>query len=1762
MAKEYGELEQLVNDVTSLDTARMTLRWALERLNTIEKEKADLKKNLTLAEETSKRLQVKEASLTDAYSSRSKTLEEKEDFYNKLEATMSLLGEGKLDIQQLLKKEAKLDSLRHSLEAEYSDKFEELDRNQRSVIERWNARLLEVESQYAGRLAEAQQKYDGLRAELESGYQGRMTSLQASFKAREAELAGRINSLEGSVRLSEEKVEARRRELEAEYLSKKRETEENYRKLKGMLEAGHDEKLRSMDSDHGAQVRSLESSWQTERARLLEEQRVREDQFTAAQARIQQIENALASQQEKHHTEILKIISEKENAFRAQVAELEKEKALKEETVKELVSRLEKKASDWEAERGRLEAEFGRRLAGMDVSMRERVAEVEREYSSKKEELEHMLAAGREEFSREFQARLAMERAAMEEEKSRLTAEKLLREEALARNAEKVKELETALAANREEHHKELMERIRAGELSFREKLGAFEAEKRSYNESLNNLTDELRRKDAAVIEEKKKIAAEFDAKIAIHGEMMARTEAAFEEKRLAYEGKLAELSARLEDAARASALEKENFKGEISRVYSEVQAMAEERTAAIRADYEARKADLEKDFTARYGDRLKALEAERTRVNEALAEREGQLEGAYAKAAGLDSAIAELRRASTEEKAALSREYSAEMNHALKAAEEAANAREAELGADISVLRAELAEKDRVLALEREKLVDELSKASVEAQNRTEERAAAVKAEYERRLASLESAAESRMQDLKGQLAEKETLLEKSVQDRATAEKVIKAGFELEKLKWLEEKEELAADFDRRAAELETGLLERTAGIRADYEARKADLEKDFAARYGDRLKALEAERTRVNEALAEREGQLEGAYAKAAGLDSAIAELRRASTEEKAALSREYSAEMNHALKAAEEAANAREAELGADISVLRAELAEKDRVLALEREKLVDELSKASVEAHNRTEERAAAVRADYERRLASLGAAAESRAQELKGQLAGKEALLEKAAQERAAAEKAIKAHFESEKAGWMAEKEELAAEYDRRAAELETGLIERTAGIRADYEARKADLEKDFAARYGDRLKALESEKARVNEALAEREAQLEGAYAGAAALDAAIAELRRSSTEEKAALSREYSAEMNRALKAAEEAANAREAELGADISVLRAELAEKDRVLALEREKLVDELSKASVEAHNRTEERAAAVRADYERRLASLEAAAESRMQEIKGLLAEKETLLEKALQDRADSEKALKADFEVRISELEAGISAKAATLEADYAVRREKMEADAAARAAAVNAEAAAKMEFERRNWLAERARFESTLEETSGHFRAAQKEIENLNSGLRKAAETGAARESAFNRELMAAKAAYDRELDYRVKDAVAVQTAHLVEDIEASRTGREELAAALEEKENEIRAMRGEAAEARRNYEESLSSAGGEAVAAKRRELEQLYVSRKQELEAGFAALREELQNTYQARENEANRQLEIKTSQVEAENRALRSGIEQLRAQAEAAGARAADVFNEMMLASKKHQEELFQLKEEHAGELSGKVSAAVAAAARAFEEKLVMAQAGLDKERAGHKKEVAALEKFFEETKEKMTAELENARNYSEVLDFKIQEMEKELVKSRQNSAAEFLTRITDQDEHIASLEGKYKARQEKLENEARRKMGDLVSSYEAKVKAMEELVSNKEKLIQDSEDFWGKKQAEVDKAHADFNLRVNKFNEELFAQKQALGEKENALNDYRLKLEKEYSARNAEIEKMKAELTRAILDYKSRSSDGHRP
>ena len=875
MANEYGELEQLVNDVTSLDTARMTLRWALERLQNIEKEKADLKKNLTLAEETAKRLQLKESSLRDAYDSRNKTIEEKEDFYTKLEATMSLLGEGKLDIQQLLKKEAKLDSLRRSLETEYQEKFEELDRSQRAIMERWNARLLDVESQYAGRLSEAQKKYDSLRAELDAEHQGRLTALQASFKAKEKEFGERLALLEGNVRSSEERVETRRRELEAEYLSKKRETEENYRKLRSMLETGLEEKIRAADSDHAAQVSSLEASWQAERSRLLEEQRVREEQFLAAQDRIKEIENNLAAQQEKHHSELLKLISEKETAFRAQLAELEKEKAAKENSVRELSAALEKRAAGWEAEKAALRADFDARAAAMEAAFREREAGFERDYTVRKESIASAMSAERGELERNLENRMARERAVMAAERASMAEAKGHFEAALAAASDKIKELENNISSLKEDHRGEIMARVSAAEASFREKLAAFETERRAYNDSIKKMEEELGARDAASAADRQRLDSEAAARASV------------------YEAELGAMAARLEAAAREAAVERERHGAELARVSAEAAAKFEERSAELKAGYEAMTARIKADsetaieafkasFSASSDADSKNRDAERARLERTLEQLSGQFRDAQVEIVELNTRLRKAAEDAGAREAALTGEVIA-----AKASfdrELSARVKEAVLAQT-----AALVEAMEAMKVEKAGLADSLQTKHEELQ-RLKEDSQRSRSDLEARiLADFTRAEEDRRVELEGSYAARQAALEDDFRARRAA---LEAEIGLQRDRLTEENAALKS------------ALEKISAAAASANARSAELaEKLLAAEKNYHSEKLGMQTEHVREA----EASISEAVAAAVEVteqrlrhaQDELAKARKEALEEAGSMEAEFAAEKDRLLE-----------------------------------------------------------------------------------------------------------------------------------------------------------------------------------------------------------------------------------------------------------------------------------------------------------------------------------------------------------------------------------------------------------------------------------------------------------------------------------------------------------------------------------------------------------------------------------------------------------------------------------------------------------------------------------------------------------------------------------------------------------------------------------------------------------------------------------------------------------------------------------------------
>ncbi|MDA8244166.1 MAG: hypothetical protein M0025_08620, partial [Elusimicrobia bacterium] len=489
---------------------------------------------------------------------------------------------------------------------------------------------------------------------------------------------------------------------------------------------------------------------------------------------------------------------------------------------------------------------------------------------------------------------------------------------------------------------------------------------------------------------------------------------------------------------------------------------------------------------------------------------------------------------------------------------------------------------------------------------------------------------------------------------------------------------------------------------------------------------------------------------------------------------------------------------------------------------------------------------------------------------------------------------------------------------------------------------------------------------------------------------------------------------------------------------------------------------------------------------------------------------------------------------------------------------------------------------------ERERFERTFEEISARFRESQLEIVGLNAELRKAAESATAREAAVTRELLEAKSAFEKELPARVDEAVAARTAALVEAIEVVKAEKTDLAAAIIGKEEEIKGLKESAARDSAEIETRLLAEYSDALEAKRAEIAKSYASMQ-------AALEEDFRQRRAAMEKESS----VMMARLSQENAAMRDALEKMNAAAGSANAKAAELSEKLLAAEKAFHAEKLEMQKQYARELEVTVASTVDAAVETSEGRLKQALEELDAarkanmelkerllsaEKAYHdeklemqkeqvremdaavadsvsaaveeyaqrlrraqeeaakaqkeaRAEIGQLEEVFAAEKQRLLEDMDRRDSYIERADLKIQELENEMLKYRQEASGELMRNIAEQDERFRESAAAEKARNEE------------------RIRQLEELVSAKEKLLAESDRFYRARQMELDGIHAGLNMRVNEFNKELFARKQELSDKEKELNDLKLALETEHSGKLAELERMKAELALVIKDYKSR-------
>ena len=402
----------------------------------------------------------------------------------------------------------------------------------------------------------------------------------------------------------------------------------------------------------------------------------------------------------------------------------------------------------------------------------------------------------------------------------------------------------------------------------------------------------------------------------------------------------------------------------------------------------------------------------------------------------------------------------------------------------------------------------------------------------------------------------------------------------------------------------------------------------------------------------------------------------------------------------------------------------------------------------------------------------------------------------------------------------------------------------------------------------------------------------------------------------------------------------------------------------------------------------------------------------------------------------------------------------------------------------------------------------------------------MTAKLRQAGLENAGREDRFARELIEAKVNYETELTFRVKESVAMQTGDLLRSLDSALSKQAELSTALEASESSVRALTNAAAEAERDKESKLIAGITGGVAARRAELEKVYAAKQAAFEADCQARLEELTGDFN-----------LKCDRLAEDNAALRKEIEKQSAATAQANAGAKELAEKLLTAEKDFHDEKAEMQKAQIREFDSSVGDAVAAAVELAEDRLRHSQEELEKMKKTNREEVGMLREGFEAEKDLLLEELGRRDRYIESADEKLQELEHTMLKYRQTASGELMRNIAEQDARFCEQAAEEKAR------------------ADARIKQLENLLAAKEKLLADSDKFYRQKQLELDSLHAGLNMRLNGFNEDMFAQKQELSEKEKSLNEFRLKLEKEYALKNSELERMKAELSRAIIEYRKK-------
>ncbi|MCK4935794.1 MAG: hypothetical protein KAR84_02985, partial [Elusimicrobiales bacterium] len=497
-----------------------------------------------------------------------------------------------------------------------------------------------------------------------------------------------------------------------------------------------------------------------------------------------------------------------------------------------------------------------------------------------------------------------------------------------------------------------------------------------------------------------------------------------------------------------------------------------------------------------------------------------------------------------------------------------------------------------------------------------------------------------------------------------------------------------------------------------------------------------------------------------------------------------------------------------------------------------------------------------------------------------------------------------------------------------------------------------------------------------------------------------------------------------------------------------------------------------------------------------------------------------------------------------------------IEEKYALRKEELIKSHNDKIGYLSIELSSKFENERQVWRIEKERFSQIIEELEDKYTDSQENVDKLAAEKRKLSDEVFKIQAEFNDEVISIKSEYEKEMMADIEESVRTRTGSLSDKLESVEKQNDEMVNLVKFKNDEIVKLEDDIHEKERVWADKIRNIERDLVARKTAKLQDEYNERKAVLEEETFGYKTNIELEHKEKCRVLKEISESKINDATKEKEEFRTMVVNLSKKLSDVSSKANILEIKVHNDEKNHRDVMSQTKKEHLIELERKVSHAIEDHTSILISKLEMAEDQIIRTQQENEREIKMLEDSFNNEKERMLDEIEKREKVVEAGNAKIETLEDDLIDHRENSSKAVMNQLIDQEKKFALQLADFDKKQEEVEEEYGNRIKDIKNICEAKIDKMNKILKDKDEFISQREEHFKHQVEEIDLREDTLSGKMDEFKKAMAEDRMGLTRREGSMEKKIQENEIEHARKINELERMKAELSRAIREYKGKS------